>query len=1088
MIKDKYIDMVKSRVDIVQLAQDLHPNVSITRSGLHRRKCLCVFHQEKTPSLYFDIALNRYHCFGCNKSGDVISFVRESLSLGFEDAVKYLLEKYCPDVDITDILKKLSPEEEDLQRKRETQFIYMEYAYRFYLEAYQGETAEAIACRRYAESDEHNPKGRWDSQFCKMYGLGYSPSSGTAFVNWAKDQGLRMDILCDMGLVKERESSPGTYYDFYRNRLMIPQRDRFGRVITFTARVIGDQSEFKYLNGSDCLIYSKHFSVFGIDVALKSARQTGKVYLLEGAPDVLRLQSLGISNSIASLGGSWCKEQLQQFKSFMPTLCFIPDNDVPKANEKFGKGVQFVFRNARLAIELGFRVNVREIVSESNKKQDADSYIVDMTRWESLQETDFILWYASKVYDPSSTRDDQLKVINEICDMLVCVSDDTLQSSYLCDLKTRYKQASVWKTALSDAARRQQERKRRQAIKQAGDDLENYNFYRQGKHYYGIDSQGREKDWTNFIIKPLFLIADDDNPTRIFEFENENGQQKTIELKQCDVTKLEKFKEKIEGKGNFRFFERPEKYECLKAYMYDKTEEAYRIPQMGWNNIGEEGFFAFCNGIVYHGEWIPIDEYGIIRLEKENFYLPALSKIHQRNKNYFANERRFIHDPQMNISLHDYFQQIIDVYGENGMISLCYYLATLFRDIIVSTTKFPLLNIYGKKGTGKTEFAISLMCLFQRSPEISNLENTSLFAMGDKCSQVSNEFVHFDEYKNSLKGQQIDFLKGIYDSAGRSKKSADSERRETTNVDCGVILTGQEMASADIALFTRLIFLESQQSVRTVEATAKFNKLEHMRRMGPTNITVDLQKYRETFEARWSSCWNRAQKDLKNRVDSSGIDERFINNWAILLSTMYCLEDKINDLPFTTSQVFDSIVKGIKYQASLSNSIDEIATFWSLFSKARQLGDIIEGQDYKIDFRTSLSVTRASDQGKKEVLLDYGEGKQILFIRKDICLSKVNIQAKREGKVLIPDDSLCSYLISSSSYQGKTKSPLKFNTFDKDGNPKRKSSFDAVKQQTVYEILYDQERVLAFDYDMICEAYDIDLKRLSIITTNSNFD
>jgi hypothetical protein len=65
---------------------------------------------------------------------------------------------------------------------------------------------------------------------------------------------------------------------------------------------------------------------------------------------------------------------------------------------------------------------------------------------------------------------------------------------------------------------------------------------------------------------------------------------------------------------------------------------------------------------------------------------------------------------------------------------------------------------------------------------------------------------------------------------------------------------------------------------------------------------------------------------------------------------------------------------------------------------------------------------------------------------------------------------------------------LKFNTFDKDGNPKRKSSFDAVKQQTVYEILYDQERVLAFDYDMICEAYDIDLKRLSIITTNSNFD
>ena len=1074
--------MVKSRVDIILLAQDLHPNINLIRSGTHKRKCSCVFHHENTPSLYFDLSLNLFHCFGCNKGGDVITFVRDSLSLGFEDSVKYLLKKYCADIDLSSLVTD-KPEDEEQQRRRETQFLYMEYAYRFYREKYLSDTAEARSCRSYAELDEVSNKGRWNAQFCNMIGLGYSPKSGKDFLNWANSKGLRIDILQELGLVKESISHPGSYYDFYRGRLMIPQRDKYGRVITFTARALDEQSEVKYLNGCDCLIYSKHQSIFGIDVALRSARQTGKLYLLEGAPDVLRLQSLGITNAIASLGGSWSREQLMQFRSFMPTLCFIPDKDVPKGDEKFGKGIQFVFKNARLAIELGFRVNVREIVSESPGKEDADSYIRNMNRWDSLQEMDFVLWYASKLYDPSSTRDEQLKVINEICDMLVCIADDTLQKSYLCDLKNRYKQASVWKTALSDAARRQQEQKRRKAMKQVGDDLENYNFYRQGRHYYGIDSQGRERDWTNFIVKPLFLIADDDNPTRIFEFENENGQKKTIELKQCDVTKLDKFKEKIEGKGNFRFFEKPDKYEYLKAYMYDKTEEAYRVPQMGWNTFGEDGFFAFCNGIVYQGEWFPIDEYGIIRLEKENYYLPALSKIHKRNRTYYANERRFIHDPQMNISLHDYFSQILEVYGDNGMISLCFYLATLFRDIIVRTTKFPLLNIYGKKGTGKTEFAISLMCLFQRSPEISNLENTSLFAMGDKCSQVSNELVHFDEYKNSLKGQQIDFLKGVYDSAGRSKKSADSERRETTNVDCGVILTGQEMASADIALFTRLIFLESQQSVRTLEATAKFNKLEQMRRMGPTNITVDLQRYRAVFESRWPSCWSRAQSELKKQVCNSAIDERFINNWAVLLSTVYCLEDQIKDLPFKTRDVIRAIVKGVKYQASLSNSIDEIASFWSLFSKARQLGDIVEGQDYKIAVRKSLTVTRASEQGRKDITLNYDEGKSILFLRKDICLSKVNIQAKREGKVLIPDDTLYSYLVSTAAYQGNTKSPLKFIPYDKDGNPKRRTFLDD-RQLSSYEILYDQERVLAFDYKLIAETYDIDLMRLSTMVSN----
>jgi hypothetical protein len=98
-------------------------------------------------------------------------------------------------------------------------------------------------------------------------------------------------------------------------------------------------------------------------------------------------------------------------------------------------------------------------------------------------------------------------------------------------------------------------------------------------------------------------------------------------------------------------------------------------------------------------------------------------------------------------------------------------------------------------------------------------------------------------------------------------------------------------------------------------------------------------------------------------------------------------------------------------------------------------------------------------------------------------LSKVNIQAKREGKVLIPDDTLYSYLVSTAAYQGKTKSPLKFITYDKDGNPKRRTFLDD-RQLSSYEILYDQERVLAFDYKLIAETYDIDLMRLSTMVSN----
>lgn len=1069
-MKDKYIDMVKSRVDIAQLVVDLSPGTVLKSSGTHRRKCCCVFHEERTPSLMLDLSLNRYKCFGCGKGGDVISFVQECQGLGFVDAVRWLLDTYCPDVDANDLFEQRSAEQEEKDRRAETMYMYNKYAQDFFRSQYEAESEEAAACRRYAELSDSGT-GRWDKEFCRTFGLGYSPMNGNKFLQYAKSKGLNLQILAEMGLLGEDDTRPGHYYDFYRGRLMIPQRDRWGRVQTFTARSINPQASVKYLNGRDSLIYKKSTSIFGIDVAMKAARQIGKVYLVEGAPDVMRLQSLGIANVVATLGGVWSKEQLSYFSKFSCTLCFIPDCDTPKDGEQFGRGEQFVFANGRLATEMGFQVSVREIPKEGNKKEDADSYITSLQRWETLTEKDFILWYADKHYDADSTNDDQLKVICDVCDLLVNIQSDVLQASLLSDLKGKYRKASVWKGALADAARRRQEQKRRQANKKS-EELEGYHFYRKGFHYYDVDPQGRERDWTNFIIRPLFLIADDEKPSRIFELENESRTKKTIELQQADVTKLDRFKEKIEGKGDFRFFEKQEKYELLKAYIYGKTEEAQRVTQLGWNNTGERGFYAFCNGIVYEGKWKPVDEYGMIRLDNENFYLPALSKIHKRNKTAFVNERRFIHAPKREVSAEEYFTLLHELYGNNGIVAICFYLATLFRDIITDSTRsFPMLNIYGKKGTGKTEFALSLVCLFQRNPEVTNLESTTYYAMGDKCAEVSNMIVHFDEYKNSLSKKHIDFLKGIYDSAGRTKRSADGERRESTNIACGVVLTGQEMPTIDIALFSRLIFLESQRSERTKEETDRYQQFMKLRNMCPTNITVGMMRYRDNFNAGWMSAWKRALEEIKSEVDYCTIGERFINNWAMMLATYYCLHPVAEELTFSEQQVHDICIEGLKYQHSLCNSTDEIAIFWSMFSKSRQLGEIKGGQDYKV---CQLSKLKISTKNKERKTLDFEAPRNILFVREKICIAKANMQARREGKILISDESLLSYLISTSDYFGKTTSPLKFYVMDETGKPTRRATEGGNST-----LLFDQERALAFDYQSVCNNYDINLLVLS---------
>ena len=245
-IKAKYLDMVKSRVDICRLVLDMYPGITLKPAGQTRKKCCCVFHNEHTPSLMLNTALNRYKCFGCGKEGDVINFVQESQGLDFVGAVKYLLDVYCPDVSVNDLMEPRTPEQEENDRIAETMYIYNKMAHEFYVNRYEGDSEDAMRCRMYAEGPPHGEtQGRWDKEFCRTYGLGYSPQFGNQFLKFAKEKNLNLAILARMGLIVEDEHHPGNYYDFFRDRLMIPQRDRYGRIVTFTARAINPQCTVK---------------------------------------------------------------------------------------------------------------------------------------------------------------------------------------------------------------------------------------------------------------------------------------------------------------------------------------------------------------------------------------------------------------------------------------------------------------------------------------------------------------------------------------------------------------------------------------------------------------------------------------------------------------------------------------------------------------------------------------------------------------------------------------------------------------------------------------------------------------------------
>ena len=306
----------------------------------------------------------------------------------------------------------------------------------------------------------------------------------------------------------------------------------------------------------------------------------------------------------------------------------------------------------------------------------------------------------------------------------------------------------------------------------------------------------------------------------------------------------------------------------LKSFLYEKTETAIEITQLGWQR---SGFYAFGNGVFYNGQWLQTDEYGIVRIkEVGNFYLPSNSKIYRDDVKLFVFEKQFVHLNLSSVTIPDFTSQLFKVYGDNGRVGFCFYLATLFRDVVTSTSAnhwFPILNLFGPKGSGKSELGHTLMSLFTISYTAPNIQNSTPSALNDTVAAAANALAHIDEYKNDLDVKVLEFLKGLWDGTGRTRMNMDlDKKKETTAVDAGIILSGQEMPTADIALFTRLIFLQFPKSEFSAEEQRQYKRLMEMRQLGLTHITIEILRQRRTMEHSWAQTFSDVQKQL-NETD-----------------------------------------------------------------------------------------------------------------------------------------------------------------------------------------------------------------------------
>ncbi len=292
------IEAVKERADIVDVVGE---HVVLKKKG-REFVGICPFHDDSKPSMTVSPAKQFYYCFSCGAGGNSIKFLMEFQRQSFSEVVLDLARRYQLPVETVD-----GPQQEKLKQqlsRRDKLHRALALASGWF-RAQLRTDAGADALRYLRET-----RGLSETTL-DQFELGYAPDQWDGLLKHLQQvEGLAPELLEAAGLVVPRKGGNG-FYDRFRHRVIVPIRDRQGRVIGFGGRSL-DGSEPKYLNSPETEVFEKGKHLFGLDRASSAIRKDDRAVVVEGYFDVIALHAAGVTNAVASLGTALSSQQITQ--------------------------------------------------------------------------------------------------------------------------------------------------------------------------------------------------------------------------------------------------------------------------------------------------------------------------------------------------------------------------------------------------------------------------------------------------------------------------------------------------------------------------------------------------------------------------------------------------------------------------------------------------------------------------------------------------------------------------------------------------------------------------------------------------------
>jgi DNA primase len=391
-----FAQTVKQQADIVKVIEGY---IRLRKSGAQNYSGLCPFHKEKSPSFSVHAVRQFYHCFGCQASGDVFSFVGKIENVGFPEAVRIVAQKVGIPLPKREFS---SPEEAAGARMRAKLLDLHETATSWFEEQLRG--PEGAVAREYLAGRGLTPEG------IAKFRIGFAPDSFGALRDrlkgMADDETLRAS-----GLFSSKEQGDGTQgniYDRFRKRVMFPIANESGRVIAFTARTLetGDKAGAKYINSPETPLYSKGSVLFNLDKAKTSIRQHEFALLVEGQMDCISVFLRGIQNVIATSGTAFTEQQVAMLHRHTSNVVvnFDPDAAGSNAAEK----------SIALLTEEGFNIKIVTLDGGLDpdrfiRERGVKAYTAAIR--ESRRQSEFLIERARQMF-PGASADQKVKAMN----------------------------------------------------------------------------------------------------------------------------------------------------------------------------------------------------------------------------------------------------------------------------------------------------------------------------------------------------------------------------------------------------------------------------------------------------------------------------------------------------------------------------------------------------------------------------------------------------------------------------------------------------------------------------------------------------